>query len=132
MFTSWLASFAVIGTLVGSALADFAITSPSADAWWGKYAIEMLLLSPNLMHYVPKLPVPRTLLPGLAVTTPLLPRVVNICFCGCCFLFFHPFFVGIFSPTLCRLQVEQHKPQSLSRTGCYPRKHSQCRLLRAD
>jgi len=34
MFSSRLAFFAVIGTLVGTTLATFQITSPSPNAWW--------------------------------------------------------------------------------------------------
>jgi hypothetical protein len=86
------------------------------------------------MHYVPKLPIPRTLLRGLAVTTPRVLQMDNICSCGSCFLFlsFHFILVDMFSSTLCRLQVKQHQPQCLSRAGRYSRKYSQCRLLRTD
>lgn len=45
MFSSRLASFAVITTLVASALADFQITSPGPNNWWGKYPVEAFLPS---------------------------------------------------------------------------------------
>ena len=129
MFSSRLASLTII-TLVASALADFKITSPGPDNWWGKYPVKAFLPSyPNLTHYVPKLPIPRTLFRGLAVITPRVPQMDNICSCGCCFIFL---LVGIFSPTLRRLQIEQHRPQSLSGAGRYSRKYSQCRLLGID
>jgi hypothetical protein len=132
MFSSRLASFAIITTLVASALADFQITNPGTNNWWGKYPVEAFLhSSPSLMHYVPKLLVPRTFFRGLAKTTPLLPQMDNTCSCGCCFLSFLFLLVGMFSPTLCRSQVKQHQPQILSGAGRSSRKYSQCRLLRS-
>lgn|SRR6267142_784398 len=98
MFSSRLASFAVITTLVASALADFQITSPGPNNWWGKYPVEAFLPSlPNVMHYVPKFPIPRTLFRGLAVTTPRVLQMDNICSCGSCFLFFSFLFLSFYS-----------------------------------
>jgi hypothetical protein len=101
MFSSRLAFFAAISTLVGTTLATFQITSPSPNAWWGKYPIEAFLLSPNLMHRVIKSPTRRTLSRGVAMSTRRVRQMESIRSCESCRLSLPFFFLEAYSHSLC-------------------------------